>query len=181
MKFIFLIALSFFMINKRSVSQNFEIKQNGLNDILLGTKINYYQNQNIEPQKNYVEKLKTNFLLTNFYDYYFVKSDSIQINNVGKPEDIFIATNKSGDIVRIIFFIKNEFLNINFINEITKVYNNKVLLATSGIGNNGENILMHWTKNNYSLHVRKQYGSEFTKIMMNKYSENGIAADITKY
>ena len=121
MKFIFLIALSFFMINKRSVSQNFEIKQNGLNDILLGTKINYYQNQNIEPQKNYVEKLKTNFLLTNFYDYYFVKSDSIQINNVGKPEDIFIATNKSGDIVRIIFFIKNEFLNINFINEITKV------------------------------------------------------------
>jgi hypothetical protein len=178
MKKIILTLFHLFLFVTNAMAQNLIIEYNGIGNIKIGSNINNFMNKLIESDSNYISINKPRFGLLNRYNYYFINENYLQIDSIGKAEDIFISTDKSGIILSVIIFIKENNLSQNLVPFVSSVYECEVLKATSGIGNSGENNLMSWVKNSFSFFYRKQYGSKYVKIRMDKRNEIENFSDV---
>lgn len=177
MKKLFVVII-ILMTKYKSMSQSFEVKYNGVNNIVLGGKINLHSEYSIQSSKKSIDGKKLRFGLPENHNYYSINSDDITINNIGKAEAVFFATDKLDNIQSIIIFIKTELLCDQFEDVLNMIYESKALRAISGVESSKETILMNWMKNRYNFFLRKKYNSSFIKIMMTKYSGEDNFADV---
>ncbi len=149
------------------------LEENGLNIVQIGSFIN--QVSFATPLKNHPNN---NFLVTGFNDdfsYYFLNVSNMSLGNIGQVNDVFIAIDKSKEIISIFLTIMS---NIEIIGIVNNIFGIPKLNSNSSISGANFNNKTFWKKNDISVFLTTNNFSLQSILTIRNVCVAGNAPDI---
>lgn len=147
-----------------SMSQKLELKEDGLNFVKLGARIDTVAM--VAPIAKHRKIADIRMAFNNQFDYYFIDSDSMFIDDAGIVKDVFLARGRSGEVASIFIFLENA--NSSLVPLINKVFGDPKLQAASSVSGLPTNSKFFWKKKDVSVFLLFQRGSTYSKITISQ-------------
>lgn len=145
------------------MAQKIEFAERGLNIVTINSNINEIKKVRLEPIKKYIDNEQIRPWFEDNFNYYFINSDSMFIENVGIVKNVFAASDKSGEIMGIFIFLDNPNKE-RLLSMMNNMFDSALLASETSIEGQHVWSKMFWKKNNISVFLDKNRDSDFIKI-----------------
>ena len=157
-----LLIIVFALFKNVSMGQRIEINAKGLNIITIDSYIDKIKITKLTPIKYYVNDEQIRTWFEDYFDYYFIDSDTMFIEKVGIIKEIFVATNKSKEVKGIFIFLEEP--NKQLLPLMNEIFNDAKLKSETSIDNEYMHGKIFWKKNEVSAFLDKTKKSKIIKI-----------------
>ncbi len=151
------------MYRNVAMAQKIELTEKGLNIINIDSNINEIKKLKLESIIKYIGNERIRPWFADNFNYYFINSDSMFIENAGIVKDVFAASGKSGEIKGIFIFLDNPNKE-RLLSMMNNIFDSALLASETSIESQHVRSKMFWKKNNISVFLDKNRDSDFIKI-----------------
>lgn len=158
------------------MAQSVSFIKEGLSVAKMGTLLSENNTVHFEPIDKLVSNKKVVYNKEGIYLYYYAKSDSLFMPQVGVIDNIIIATDKKGIIEGIFLYLGKTAINIE--QAITKTFDNPKLKSTSFIGKDTLNNKLFWATNDISIFLKNRPDKDYYEVNIERLSGDTISPHI---
>lgn len=156
------------LLSTVSMAQKIEVTENGLNVFSIGDNVNQVK-LDIKSANGRIKRQELIAPFTDRFNYYFIASDSMFMEQAGLISEVFIGTDTTGKICGIFMVLKDASENI--LPVLTKALGDPRLKSETAIGDQSLWSKVYWPKNDIDFFLKK--GSGYYEIKMTRRGIQG--------